>query len=33
VDDTEEDYLFPATRFVPVQIPAEAEQSFGMVTV
>lgn len=27
VDDTEEDYLFPATRFVPVQIPAE--RSFG----
>jgi hypothetical protein len=32
VDDTDEDYLFPATRFVPVQIPQEAEQSFELAT-
>jgi hypothetical protein len=32
VDDTEEDYLFPASRFVPVQIPKEAEPSFDLVT-
>ena len=32
VDDTEEDYLFPATRFVPVQIPEEAEQEFDLET-
>lgn len=31
VDDTEEDFLFPAARFVPVQIPEEAEQSFELV--
>jgi hypothetical protein len=30
VDDTEEDYLFPASRFVPVQIPQEAEQDFDL---
>lgn len=31
VDDTDEDYLFPAPRFVPVQIPEEAERSFDLV--
>ena len=31
VDDTGEDYLFPAARFVPVQIPAEAESNFELV--
>jgi hypothetical protein len=31
VDDTGEDYLFPASAFVPVQIPEEAEQGFDMV--
>lgn len=31
VDDTGEDYLFPASCFVPVQIPEEAEQSFDLV--
>lgn len=30
VDDTDEDYLFPAIRFVPVQIPVEAEQSIEL---
>ena len=30
VDDSGEDYLFPAGRFVPVQIPEVAEQSFDL---
>ena len=30
IDDTNEDYLFPQSRFVPVQIPAEAEPSFKL---
>jgi hypothetical protein len=30
VDDTDEDYLFPASRFVPVQLSEEAEQSFAL---
>jgi hypothetical protein len=33
VDDTEEDYLFPASRFVTVQIPVEAERSFELEVV
>jgi hypothetical protein len=32
VDDTEEGYLFPAKKFVPVQIPEEAERSFELVS-
>ena len=31
VDNTGEDYLYPARKFVPVQLPAEAEQSFEAV--
>jgi uncharacterized protein (UPF0303 family) len=31
VDNTGEEYLYSARKFVPVQIPKEAEQSFGMV--
>lgn len=30
VDDSGEDYLHEASRFVPVQIPREAEPSFEM---
>jgi hypothetical protein len=30
VDDTGEDYLFPASAFVQVQIPEAAEQSFDL---
>jgi hypothetical protein len=30
VDDTGEDYLYPARKFVPVQIPEEAERSFDL---
>ncbi|MCC6453689.1 MAG: hypothetical protein IT328_01975 [Caldilineaceae bacterium] len=33
VDDTGEDYLFPVSRFVPVQIPEVAEQSFDLAVV
>ena len=32
VDDTDEDYLFPAARFVPVHFSPEAEQSFELAT-
>jgi hypothetical protein len=32
VDDTAGEYWFSASSFVPVQIPAEAEQSFELVT-
>jgi hypothetical protein len=31
VDDTERSYLFPARKFVEVQIPVEAERSFELV--
>lgn len=31
VDDTDDAYWFPASAFVPVQIPVEAEQSFDLV--
>jgi hypothetical protein len=31
VDDTEGSYLFPARKFVEVQIPVEAERSFELV--
>lgn len=30
VDDTGEDYLFPASCFAPVQLPEEAEKSFAL---
>lgn len=30
VDNTGEDYLYPARKFVPVQIPEEAEYSFEL---
>jgi hypothetical protein len=30
VDDSGEDYLYPVSAFVPVQIPEEAEQSFEL---
>ena len=29
VDESGEDYLFPATFFVPVEVPAEAVIAFG----
>ena len=32
LDNTGEDYLYPARKFVPVQIPAEAEPSFELAT-
>jgi hypothetical protein len=28
IDDSDEDYLFPATCFVPVEVPKAAEQLF-----
>lgn len=30
VDESGEDYLFPAKYFVPITLPAEAEQSFAL---
>ncbi len=33
VDESGEDYLFPAKYFVPITIPAEAEQSFDLEVV
>jgi hypothetical protein len=33
VDDTDEDYLFPAARFVTVMLSDEAEQSFALIAV
>jgi hypothetical protein len=30
VDNTGEDYLYPARKFVPVQIPEEAERGFEL---
>lgn len=32
VDETGEDYLYPTSGFVPVQLPVEAEQSFELAT-
>ncbi len=33
VDETEEDYLYNASRFVPIDVPAEAEAAFAAVPV
>jgi hypothetical protein len=30
VDNTGEDYLYPARKFMPVQLPEEAEQTFNL---
>jgi hypothetical protein len=30
IDDSGEDYLYPASSFVPVQIPQEAEDTFDL---
>ena len=27
IDDSQEDYLYPATRFVPIELPEAAEQA------
>jgi len=32
VDESGEDYLFPASFFVPIQVPEEAVPAFGAVT-
>jgi hypothetical protein len=32
IDNSGEDYLYPARKFVAVQIPAEAGRSFDLVT-
>jgi hypothetical protein len=32
IDDTGEDYLYPAEHFVPVQIPEEAESNFDLMS-
>ena len=29
VDESGEDYLYPSTRFVPIAVPAEVEQSLA----
>ncbi len=33
IDESEEDYLFSADRFVPIDLPAEAEAAFAPVPV
>jgi hypothetical protein len=32
VDETGEDYLYPANLFVPIEVPPEVEETFSVAT-